>query len=557
MATLTLQQSNTNQLFFSYSNNYSYIDETSNGWYLLDDTNGVTYGAFYGTGITYDTSGRPILGTITSVSSLDDTGAIKWTVSQPGIAANGTSYMRSVLATGNPFSDYMIRTVLNANDTIIGSSGNDIIYYSAGSDTINGGAGNDWMSFSDIYYYYNNSLNVNLATGLYRVNVSGTIISSHISNVENIIGSASADTLIGSAENNIFIGGKGNDTIDGGAGVDTVSYAQMLGVDANLTNGIATEKYTSYGSVYTDALTNIENLIGTSYNDTLAGNAGNNVLTGGAGDDTLDGKLGVDTADFSTAYKNVTVNLITGVAVGHGTDTLYSIENINGSTYGDTLIGNAGANTLNGNAGNDVLNGGAGNDVLIGGLGIDQANYNTASLGVTVNLGVTTAQNTQGAGIDTLSGIENLLGSNLNDVLTGDAFANTLNGGLGNDTLNGASGNDVLIGGAGIDTMKGGAGNDGFVFNAIGDSGLGTNKDVITDFVHGTDKINLAAIDANVFVDGNQAFTLISSTAAFSAAGQIKFNAGILSGDVIGDGTADFQIALTGVTTLTAIDFVL
>jgi Ca2+-binding RTX toxin-like protein len=105
--------------------------------------------------------------------------------------------------------------------------------------------------------------------------------------------------------------------------------------------------------------------------------------------------------------------------------------------------------------------------------------------------------------------------------------------------------------------MTGGLGSDGFVFNAIGDSGLGVNSDIITDFVHGTDKINLAAIDANVFVDGNQAFTQISSTAAFTAAGQIKFNAGILSGDVTGDGTADFQIALTGVITLTAIDLVL
>ena len=64
-------------------------------------------------------------------------------------------------------------------------------------------------------------------------------------------------------------------------------------------------------------------------------------------------------------------------------------------------------------------------------------------------------------------------------------------------------------------------------------------------------------MDANAFVNGNQAFTLISNAAPFTAAGQIKFNAGILSGDVTGEGTADFQIALTGVTTLTAIDFVL
>jgi len=156
-----------------------------------------------------------------------------------------------------------------------------------------------------------------------------------------------------------------------------------------------------------------------------------------------------------------------------------------------------------------------------------------------------------------LSDIEDLLGSDFNDNLTGDAFDNTLNGGLGNDTLVGASGNDVLIGGAGKDTMTGGQGNDSFVFNATGDSVVGVNADVITDFEQGIDKINLAAIDADVFSNGNQAFVLISANAAFSSAGQIKLDAGNLYGEVTGDGIADFQVALTGVAGLTVVDFVL
>ena len=111
------------------------------------------------------------------------------------------------------------------------------------------------------------------------------------------------------------------------------------------------------------------------------------------------------------------------------------------------LIGGAGNNTLIGGVGNDTLIGGAGNDTLDGGAGSDTASYADATAGVTVSLAMTTAQNTVGAGTDTLTNIENLTGSNLNDTLTGNAGANILNGGTGNDTLNGGAGNDTLIGG--------------------------------------------------------------------------------------------------------------
>ena len=99
------------------------------------------------------------------------------------------------------------------------------------------------------------------------------------------------------------------------------------------------------------------------------------------------------------------------------------------------------------------LNGGAGNDTLIGGgrqrhaiggcrqrimdggaAGSDTASYADAAAGVTVSLAITTAQNTVGSGTDTLTNIENLTGSNLNDTLTGNTAANILNGGAGNDT---------------------------------------------------------------------------------------------------------------------------
>src|SRR5205085_4126577 len=102
------------------------------------------------------------------------------------------------------------------------------------------------------------------------------------------------------------------------------------------------------------------------------------------------------------------------------------IENLTGSNFNDTLIGNAG---------NNILVGGAGNDILNGAAGIDAASYVTATSGVTVNLGLTTAQNTSSAGTDTLLNIENVTGSNFNDTLTGNASNNVINGGAGTDTV--------------------------------------------------------------------------------------------------------------------------
>ena len=176
----------------------------------------------------------------------------------------------------------------------------------------------------------------------------------------------------------------------------------------------------------------------------------------------------------------------------------------------DFLTGGNGKDILYGGAGDDILNGGSANDTLNGGLGNDTATYATTTAGVTVSLAVAGAQNTGGAGTDTLIGIENLVGSNSGDSLTGDALANalnglggndtlnggfgndtlnggfgndTLNGGFGNDTLNGGFGNDLLVGGFGRDVMTGGGGFDRFDFNSVGESVPGLfSRDVITDF---------------------------------------------------------------------------
>ncbi|MBN6773387.1 retention module-containing protein [Pseudomonas granadensis] len=196
---------------------------------------------------------------------------------------------------------------------------------------------------------------------------------------------------------------------------------------------------------------------------------------------------GSDTANVSISYQDG--HILTGTT---GDDVLVAGNGdniINAGDGNDVLTAGPGNNELHGGAGNDLLYSGAGNDLLDGGAGSDTASYAHATAGVTVNLGLLGAQNTLGAGSDTLTGIENLLGSNFNDSLTGDNNSNVINGGLGNDTLNGGGGDDLLIGGLGNNTLTGGAGADTFQW-LKGNSG----HDLITDFTPGTDKLDLSQL---------------------------------------------------------------
>jgi serralysin len=224
----------------------------------------------------------------------------------------------------------------------------------------------------------------------------------------------------------------------------------------------------------------ITTITGTSKNNTLTGTAGINIIDGLAGNDTLAGlgggdKLtggaGIDTATYAGSANGVNVSLTTNLGYGGDAegDTLSGIENLTGSKYNDTLQGNGA------------------NNVLIGGLGIDTVSYANERAGVTVSLAITKAQKTSGAGNDTLTGFENLTGSALNDKLTGNSLSNVLRGGAGNDTL------------------AGGAGADTFVF-----SSLANGSDIITDFVKGTDHIDLVGLFDSIGLGSLDYATLIS-----------------------------------------------
>ncbi|MGF6230851.1 Ca2+-binding RTX toxin-like protein [Inquilinus ginsengisoli] len=453
---------------------------------------------------------------------------------------------------------------LGADDDLFGGESDDTLRGGAGADELDGGTGIDTAS----YYTSAAAVAVDLGAGTAS---GGDAAGDALDNIENLSGSnigddvlagnAGANKLQGWGGGDVLRGGAGADVLDGGAGTDTASYyTSAAGVTVDLAAGTA-----GGGDAAGDTLTGIESLSGSNLgNDTLAGNAGANtlqgwggddVLRGGAGTDTLDGGAGSDTASYYTSAVGVTVDLAAATAGGGDAagDTLTGIENLSGSNLGnDTLAGNSGANKLQGWGGDDVLRGGAGADVLEGGAGTDTASYYTGLVGISISLAEGSPAGGDAAG-DVLTGIENLSGSQGDDGLTGTAGANVLQG---------WGGDDGIVGGAGKDTLSGGAGADLFHFLALGDSVVGANADVITDFSHAQgDEIDLIEIDANSGAAGNQAFSFIGANLYSGAAGQLRFSIvnGVttIAGDVNGDKVSDFHIVLTGSIALVAGDFVL
>ena len=367
------------------------------------------------------------------------------------------------------------------DNVIMGMGGDDRIYGGpgGGDDTLHGDAGND-----------------------------------------HLYGGRGNDTLRGGAGNDHLWGNGGTDTLEGGTGNDTYylhaapngTVADTVTEDATMMGGMAdtitfAKSHFGIESYTIDA--HVENIIGSSEDDTITGNDSMNTIEGGDGADTLSGgdansgTDNMDTVSYASSDRRVRVDLSDDSASGgHASgDTLVpgTFENVMGSAHGDILTGDDGDNTLWGLDGDDTIEGGTGNDTIEGGAGADEMHggksgdpdtmntemntlsYAGSDAGVTVNLATASVsgghadgdeietyefQDADGDGdpgrdedgekIDVATFV-NVTGSAHNDHLTGDMFANNLTGGKGDDSLRGGAEADVLAGGAGADRLDGGS----------------------------------------------------------------------------------------------------
>ena len=215
--------------------------------------------------------------------------------------------------------------------------------------------------------------------------------------LDAFVGEFSGNTRYFVNNGQLLVSKPGNDVLTGTpSNNDTVTYASAT---APITVSLAIGVQQNTGGAGLDTLINIENLVGSSFNDNLIGNTKNNSLNGRAGNDTLDGGVGSDSMIGGLGNDSFVVNVVGDVVtenLNEGTDTVNSsvtytlpanVENltltgaspINGTGNGlvNTITGNAANNQLNGGAGNDTINGGIGIDRLTGGIGNDIFRFTT------------------------------------------------------------------------------------------------------------------------------------------------------------------------------------
>lgn len=406
------------------------------------------------------------------------------------------------------------------NDTAIGLAGNDSLLGEEGDDSLDGGAGHDSLK-----------------------------------------GGLGQDKLTGGVGNDTLEGGVGQDILTGGAGTDTmVIYGAYGGAAPGSSRDIITD--------FKAGIDGDQIMLSGLYDN--FGSPVDNPFVGGfvrlrqSGADTwieydVDGAGGAGGFEAVAILRKVNkADLVSFNFQGINPDVMsgtQAAETLTGSSAADEIHGLAGNDTLLGQGGDDMLYGGNGGDRLDGGAGLDTASY----IDLEARYGAVTASLSVGkayvrGGNDRLISIENLVGSNYSDSLSGNTLANRLDGGFGNDTLTGDAGNDSLLGGGGRDQLTGGLGADTFVFSEAYDGWQIIGMDSILDFNSAEgDRIDLSAIDANPTQAGRQAFVFVGA-GDFSATGQLRYDAanGILYGNVDADPDAEFAIQLLGKPVFTA-----
>jgi Ca2+-binding RTX toxin-like protein len=466
---------------------------------------------------------------------------------------SGSAVENLILGTGDQITGNV------SNNSIWGNASTNTLDGGGGTDTLIGGNGNDYYLIDSIDDIIIEDLNG--GTDTVFVSFSGYTLGANIENLAlsdsaanaSLIGGAGNNSLVGNSFDNTIDGGLGSDTMVGGTGNDYY-VVDNLGDRIVEVSGAGTDSVVSNVISFTLS-SDIEVLIlgnyavtgvGSSLNNTLIGNSKANSLNGGdgadslfsgGGNDTLNGGAGIDIMVGSSGNDYFVVdNASDSIVSGGGTDGIivqynnytlagggWNILVLDGATalqgYGssgnDTITGSIYNNTLNGNGGDDRLLGLTGHDYYIvdsiGDVVIEAASEGTDSVESrlsTYTLGVNVERLILGSGA--LDGI----GNSLANILVGNTDNNSLTGAAGMDSLSGGNGSDTLLGalatssgGRGeIDTLTGGSGNDVFVLGSASgclyDDGistsLGTSDYVyITDFVVGTDKLQLLGSDAN------------------------------------------------------------
>lgn len=413
------------------------------------------------------------------------------------------------------------------DDVLIGGADHDALHGGEGADNLQGGDGSDYASY--LYSGYGVTATTGVTADLqFTSNNKGEAYGDIYSSIENLYGTASDDTLSGDGQNNTIIGDQGadiisgrdgddtllgadgNDFIDGGAGADTI-YGGLgndrlfagsgggaiigEGGDDAIYGGVNNDNL--YGGIDNDRIEGGDGddiLYGEDGNDSLIGGAGNDLLYGGNGDDIAhlttfrangyDGGAGIDTVSYTANTSGIDVDL-RNINDSH---RLVSVENVIGGSGNDTIRGSDVANRLDGGAGVDTVNYAgsslgdtAARSALVGATSFTPpapgTAFNAAGTALVLD-GVRVSLMGSGASIagagghaqgDVLLNVENLVGSDYGDQLTGTWTDNKLEGGLGadllyggdgNDTLDGGAGNDILYGEMGNDTLLGGDGND-------------------------------------------------------------------------------------------------
>jgi len=333
-------------------------------------------------------------------------------------------------------------------------------------------------------------------------------------NADTIDGGNGNDTIGGFAGNDSILGGQGDDRIDGGDDADIA----LGGLGNDLIQG-------GNGDDHLSGENGADTLTGAAGADTMLGGTENDSLLGGIGNDSLLGGDGADTMGYLTASSAVTVDLVTGRAIGaDGNDTLSGIENVQGGGFADSILGDNSANILAGGDGADTILGGAGDDSVLGGNSSDRitggAGSDTIDFGggssdrvlynheggeaisaTITNNGSSSGLNrssvaTATQGTDSIIGFEILIGSNLNDRITVNSAATAVE-------------NLFLFGGGGYDTIIDNYRQNGVFadYNSTNSAlTAGISVDLIggsaTDGLGGVDSlVGITAINATSFAD--------------------------------------------------------